>query len=57
MISYARLNFFCAECGRDKGKSEFECLLWTFPYHFTSEAIPGTMGGEVSTGSPCAGSE
>lgn len=37
MISYTRLNFFCAECGRDKGKSEFKCLLWTFPYHFTSE--------------------
>ena len=39
-------NVDVTKCARDKGKSEFGCLLWTFPYHFTSEAIPGTIGGE-----------
>ena len=39
-------NVDVTKCARDKGKSEFGCLLWTFPYHFTSEAIPGIMGRE-----------
>ena len=32
-------NVDVTKCARDKGKSEFGCLLWTFPYHFTSEAV------------------